>query len=149
MRKKKKIILNPQSIKFTKQHKGILMPIEYKRSASNLSYGVFGLKILQNNRFKVKQLETIRKHISTTLKKNQCLWIRIFPDIPITSKPKEIRMGKGKGDVSDWVVKLKAGHILFELSPMRYRKAIKILTVAAKQLSVNAVLIFQKQKLLF
>ena len=147
--KKKKLIINPQSVKFTKQQKGFLTLMEYKKSATQLSYGVFGLKILKNNCFKIKQLETIRKYISKQLKKNQILWIRLFPDIPITSKPKEIRMGKGKGSLDHWVVRLKAGHILFELSPMPYRRAIIILYGAAKRLSVNSVLIFQKRKLLY
>lgn len=147
--KKKKFIINPQNIKFARQHKGILTPVEYKKSASTLSYGIFGLKILKSNRFKIKQLETIRKHISYSLKKNQHLWIRIVPDIPVTQKPKEIRMGKGKGAVDHWVVKLKAGHILFELNSMPYRKAIFILSNAAKQLSVSTALVWQKQKLLF
>lgn len=147
--KKKKLIINPQSVKFAKQHKGVLMPIEYKKSASNLSYGVFGLKLLKTNRFKVKQLETVRKHIARFLKKNQYLWIRVVPDIPITNKPKEIRMGKGKGAVDHWVVKLKAGHILFELSQMPYRKAFIILTKAAKKLCVSSILVCQKHKLLF
>lgn len=147
--RKKKIIVNPQKVKFNKHQKGVLMPIEYKKSASSLSYGVFGLKLLKNNRFKVKQLETVRKHISRYLKKNQYLWIRVVPDVPVTNKPKEIRMGKGKGAVGHWIVRLKAGHILFELSTMPYRKAFTILTNAAKKLSVSSVLVCQKHKLLF
>lgn len=147
--KKKKIILNPQRVKFIKQQKGVLTAMEYKKSASSLSYGVFGLKILKNNRFRIKQLEAIRKQISRYLIRGQSLWIRMVPDIPITNKPKEIRMGKGKGAVDHWVVKLKAGHILFELSHMPYKKAFIILTNAAKKLCVETVLIFQKSKILF
>jgi large subunit ribosomal protein L16 len=145
--RKKKVILNPQSVKFIKQQKGFLKPITYKKSATQLCYGLFGLKILRNNRFKVKQLETIRKYISKHLKKNQILWIRLFPDIPITQKPKEIRMGKGKGNVDHWVTCLKAGHILFELSPMSYRKAVFILMGAAKKLNVESILVMQTRKI--
>lgn len=147
--KKRKIILNPQKIKFTRHHKGILTSIVHKKSATTLSYGIFGLKILRSNRFHLKQLETIRKHIVRSLKKNQYLWIRILPDIPVTNKPKEVRMGKGKGAVAQWVVRLKAGHILFELSAMSPRKAFLLLNYAAKKLSVSCTIMFQKQKLVF
>jgi large subunit ribosomal protein L16 len=147
--KKKKIIHSPEEVKYTKQHKGCLVGLEHKASSIRLVYGLFGLKILTANRFRVKQLETVRKQISGQLKKNQFLWIRITPDIPVTRKPKEIRMGKGKGLVSEWIVKLKPGHILLELSSMTYRKAFMILNQVAKKLAVPTAIVFQKEKLLF
>lgn len=146
---RKKIVHNPEEVKYTKQHKGALTGLEYKITSTHLAYGLFGLKILTANRFRVKQLETVRKQISRQLKKNQSLWIRITPDIPVTKKPKEMRMGKGKGLLTEWVVKLKPGHILLELSPMTYRKALMILNQAAKKLAVPTAIIFQKEKLVF
>ena len=142
----KKIITLPQKTKFKKQQKGHLSTIERKKSAVSLYYGVFGLKILKHSRLNRKQLEATRKQISRSLRKQEKLWIRALPDIPVTSKPKEIRMGKGKGAVDYWVIKVKAGQTLFELSAMGYKKAKLILLAAAKKLSVPCAFIVQMQK---
>ena len=143
----KKIIALPQNIKFKKQQKGHLKGIETRKSASYLYYGVFGLKLLKQCRLTRKQLEATRKQISRNLRKNEKLWIRAFPDIPVTSKPKEIRMGKGKGAVEYWVIKVKAGQTIFELSSMGHKKAKLILLTAAKKLAVPCAFISQIKKI--
>ena len=143
----KKIISLPQKTKFKKQQKGHISHIERKKSATYLYYGVFGLKILKPSRLNRKQLEATRKQISRNLKKQEKLWIRALPDIPVTSKPKEIRMGKGKGAVEYWIIKVKAGQTLFELSSMGYKKAKTILLSAAKKLAVPCAFIAQNKKL--
>lgn len=143
----KKIIALPQNIKFKKQQKGHLTGIENKKSAAYLYYGIFGLKLLKQCRLSRKQLEATRKQISRNLRKQEKLWIRALPDIPVTSKPKEIRMGKGKGAVDYWVIKVKAGQILFELSAMGYKKAKLILLSAAKKLAVPCAFIAQVKKI--
>lgn len=143
----KKIITLPQNTKFKKQQKGQLNPIERKKSATHLYYGVFGLKVLKQCRLNRKQLEATRKQISKNLRKKEKLWIRALPDVPVTSKPKEIRMGKGKGAVAYWVVKLKAGQTLFELSFMGYKKAKMILLSAAKKLAVPCAFVSQIKKI--
>ena len=143
----KKIISLPQKTKFKKQQKGHLSQIERKKSATYLYYGIFGLKILKQSRLNRKQLEATRKQISRNLRKQEKLWIRALPDIPVTSKPKEIRMGKGKGAVEYWIIKVKAGQTLFELSSMGYKKAKTILLSAAKKLAVPCAFIYQSKKI--
>lgn len=143
----KKIITLPQNTKYKKQQKGHLGSIERKKSATRLYYGIFGLKILKQCRLSRKQLEATRKQISKSLRKKEKLWIRTLPDIPVTSKPKEIRMGKGKGAVAYWVIKVKAGQTLFELSSMGYQKAKIILLSAAKKLAVPCAFVSQVKKI--
>ena len=143
----KKIIALPQNLKFKKQQKGHLKHFERKKSATYLYYGIFGLKLLKQCRLNRKQLEATRKQISRNLNKQEKLWIRALPDIPVTSKPKEIRMGKGKGAVAYWVIKVKAGQILFELSAMNSKKAKLILRAAAKKLSVPCAFVFNNKKI--
>jgi large subunit ribosomal protein L16 len=89
----------PKKTKFTKLQKGCLQPIERKKSATSLYYGIYGLKVLMNTRLNNIQLEAARRQISRGLKKREFLWIRVIPDIPVTKKPNEVRMGKGKGNV--------------------------------------------------
>ena len=100
MRKKKKQnVILPKKTKFPKLQKGYLQPIERKKSATGLYYGIYGLKVLMNTRLNNIQLEAARRQISRGLKKREFLWIRVIPDIPVTKKPNEVRMGKGKGNV--------------------------------------------------
>lgn len=142
----KKTILLPKITKFKKQQKGHLKQIERKKSASNLYYGIYGLKVLKYSRLDSRQLEAARKQISRNLKKQEKLWIRAVPDIPVTSKPKEIRMGKGKGAVDYWVIRVKSGQTLFELSYMLPKKAQIILLSAAKKLAVPCAFISNIKK---
>lgn len=148
-KKKNKNINSPKKTKFTKQRKGVLNSIETKKTATSIYYGNFGLKILKSGHLRLKQIETLRKFILRFTKKYEIIWIRVLPHIPITKKPKEVRMGKGKGMVEHWVSRLKAGHILFELSHMRFSRAQMILTKVAKKLSLPSAFVFHKNKLNF
>ena len=143
----KKIISLPQKTKFKKQQKGHLKKIERKKSATYLYYGIFGLKVLKHSRLNRKQLEATRKQISRYLRKQEKLWIRSLPDIPVSNKPKEIRMGKGKGAVEYWIIRVKAGQTLFELSSMNQNKAKMLLLNAAKKLAIPCAFISQTKKI--
>jgi large subunit ribosomal protein L16 len=145
MKKKKKNILKPVRTKFKKLQKGCLKIIEWKKSATMLYYGVYGIKLLKPCRLNIKQLEAARRLISRHLTKYEFLWIRATTDIPVTAKPNEIRMGKGKGNVDYWVARFKAGHVLFELTSMLPKKAYSILIAAAKKLPVPCIFITYKK----
>ena len=91
---------SPKKTKFKKFRKSRIKNIETKKTAYTLYYGIYGLKVLKNCRFNAQQLEATRRMISRYIRKKEHLWIRAWPDLPVTAKPKEIRMGKGKGNVS-------------------------------------------------
>jgi len=147
MKKKKQSIILPKLTKFKKLQKGRLKPIERKKTTTSLYYGVYGLKVLKSSRIPSKQLEAARRQISRALRKHEFLWIRVIPDIPITKKPNEIRMGKGKGAVDHWVARVKAGQTIFELTCMLQKKAYILLLSAAKKLGVPCVFISHQNKL--
>ena len=147
MKKKKQKILLPKTTKFKKLQKGNLQSIERKKTTVNLYYGIYGLKVLKYSRLNSTQLEAARRQISRHLKKYEFLWIRIIPDIPVTKKPNEVRMGKGKGVVDHWVARVKAGQIVFELTSMLPKKAHTILLAAAKKLAVPCAIILNKKRL--
>lgn len=94
------------------------------KGGSKLAFGDYGLKAVQSGKVQSKHIETARRVISRTLKRSGKVWIRIFPDTPVTKKPADVRMGKGKGSVEFWVFKTKPGRILFEISdvPMHLAK---------------------------
>jgi large subunit ribosomal protein L16 len=146
MKKKKKSIRIPTRTKFKKLQKGRLQSTERKKTATSLYYGLYGIKILKYSRIDSKQLEAARRLISRDLRKHELLWIRVLPDIPVTAKPNEIRMGKGKGAVKYWVARLKSGQTLFELSCMLPKKAYKLLMSAAKKLPVPCAFVFNRKK---
>ena len=146
-KKKNKNILLPKRTKFKRVKKGHLSSIERKLTATRLHYGTYGLKVLKASRLDSTQIEAARRQISRALGKYEFLWIRVIPDIPVTKKPQEIRMGKGKGAVDHWVTKVKAGQTIFELTQMLPQKAQIILLSAAKKLAVPCAIIFNLQKI--
>lgn len=107
------MLLQPKKFKFKKQKKGKLSKINYK--SNKLKFGSFGLKATNSGFISSTQLETARQAISRKIKKSGKIWIRIYPNVPITAKPLETRMGKGKGNMSHWACRIFAGTILFEL----------------------------------
>jgi large subunit ribosomal protein L16 len=145
--KKKKVKNIPKNSKFKRLHKGFISSIEYKKSIINLYYGVFGLKVLKRCRLSIKQLNAAKQKIIKAIKKKEKLWIRGFTDIPVTKKPNEMRMGKGKGSVEYWILRVKAGCSLFELSNMSKKRAFMLLSDAAKKLPSPTVFIYHKSKL--
>jgi len=119
----------PKRVKFRKSHRGRLSGSSYR--GSNLSFGEFGLKALENAWITDRQIEASRVAVMRSLKGGGKVWIRVFPDKPITKKPAETRMGKGKGDPSHWVAVVKRGKVLFEMAGVPLEIAKESLRVAA------------------
>lgn len=106
-------MLQPKRTKFKKFKKGIIKGFEYK--TNKLFFGTFGLQALQPGRITNRQIEAVRRTITNFIKRQGKVWIRIFSDIPVSQKPLEVRMGKGKGPVNCWVAFVKPGRILYEV----------------------------------
>jgi large subunit ribosomal protein L16 len=106
-------MLAPQSRKYRKEFKGRIHGSA--TSGTTLEFGSFGLKALEPERITARQIEAARRVVTRFIKRQGKLWIRIFPDVPVSAKPAEVRMGKGKGAIDRYVCRVKAGRILFEL----------------------------------
>ncbi len=106
-------MLQPKRTKYRKAHKGRLRS-QTKRGAE-LNFGAYGLKALTPARITARQIEAARRAITRYLKRSGRVWIRIFPDLPVSEKPAEVRMGKGKGSVEYWVARVEPGRIMFEV----------------------------------
>jgi large subunit ribosomal protein L16 len=126
----------PQRTKFRRLCKGVLKSVSFSETNNSLKFGWYGLQSLGSARLSAKQLEATRRMVSRSIRKKEKLWIRAFPDIPVTTKPIQIRMGKGKGAVDHWIHKLPAGKIILEIGAMPEVKAKAILMSAAKKLGV-------------
>ena len=107
-------MLQPKRTKFRKLHKGRIKGLA--KGGSDLNFGSYGLKATQPERVTARQIEAARRAMTRHMKRQGRVWIRIFPDTPVTSKPTEVRMGKGKGSVDFWACKVKPGRVMFELS---------------------------------
>ena len=134
-------MLTPKKTKYKKQFKGKLVGKTAK--TNNIIYGKYALKILEETRLTSKQIEATRKIIIRKMKRLGFLWIRVFPDIPITSKPTENRMGKGKGAFSCWVAKVKKGQILYEISGISLEIAKKVFKAGSNKLPVKTKFIYK------
>jgi len=127
-------MLQPKRTKYRKQQKGRNRGLAYK--GSSVDFGSFGLKAVQNGRITNRQIESARIAMTRYMKREGKVWIRIFPDKPITSKPLEVRMGKGKGNLDHYVAQIKAGRILFEIDGVSREIAHEALRLAAQKLPV-------------
>lgn len=107
------MFLQPKKFKHKKIKKGKLSRMDFK--ANKLKFGSYGLKAIESGLVRSRQIEAARQAISRKIRKKGKVWIRIFPDLPVTSKPNESRMGKGKGAVSHWVARVKKGTVIFEI----------------------------------
>jgi large subunit ribosomal protein L16 len=125
-------MLQPKRTKYRKQQKGRNRGLAYK--GSRVDFGSFGLKAVQNGRITNRQIESARIAMTRYMKREGKVWIRIFPDKPITSKPLEVRMGKGKGNLDHYVAQIKAGRILFEIDGVSREIAEEALRLAAQKL---------------
>jgi large subunit ribosomal protein L16 len=125
-------MLQPKRTKYRKQQKGRLKGLAFK--GSNVDFGSFGLKAIQSGRITNRQIEAARIAMTRYMKREGKVWIRIFPDKPITSKPLEVRMGKGKGNLDHYVAQVKAGRIMFELDGVPRTVAVEALRLAAQKL---------------
>jgi len=108
-------MLRPKQLKFKKNNKG-RNNIKIESKAIGLQFGTFGIQALEKGRLTAKQIEAIRRTITGFMKRKGKVWLRIFPNCPISQKPSEVRMGKGKGNVSYWVANIKPGRILYEIA---------------------------------
>lgn len=106
-------MMQPKRTKFRKQHKGRIKGAA--KGGTSLNFGQFGLKAMQPERITARQIEAARRAIQRHVKRSGRLWIRIFPDVPVTGKPAEVRMGKGKGSVEYWAARVDMGRIMFEM----------------------------------
>ena len=128
-------MLQPKRTKFRKQFKGRIHGVA--KGGTNLDFGAFGLKALEPNRVTAREIEAARRAITREMKRAGRVWIRVFPDLPVTSKPTEVRMGKGKGAVDYWAARVKPGRIMFELDGVPEETAREALRLGAAKLSVK------------
>ena len=128
-------MLQPKRTKYRKQQKGRNRGIAYK--GSTVSFGTFGLKSMDNGRITNRQIEAARIAMTRRMKREGNVWIRIFPDKPITSKPQEVRMGKGKGALDHCVAQVQPGRIMFEIDGVTRETAEEALRLAAQKLPVR------------
>lgn len=125
-------MLSPKKVKYRKQMKGNMRGAAYR--GSSISFGDYALKAMECGRMSAQQIEAARITISRTVKRGGKMWIRVFPDKPLTKKPAETRMGKGKGAPDSWCAPIKPGRILYELTGVEEELAIKALTLAGNKL---------------
>ncbi len=128
-------MLSPKRTKFRKAHKGRIHGLA-KRGVS-LNYGAFGLKALEPERITARQIEAARRAITRAMKRAGRVWIRIFPDVPVSRKPAEVRMGSGKGSPEFWVVRVKPGRIVFEIDGVSVDIAKQALALGAAKLPIK------------
>ena len=127
-------MLQPKKTKFRKQQKGKLRG--FATSGAKVSFGEFGLKAITRGRITARQIEAARRAMTRHIKRGGKVWIRIFPDVPITKKPVEVRMGKGKGNVEYWVAKVQPGKVLYEMEGVSEDIAREAFRLAAAKLPV-------------
>jgi len=125
-------MLSPKKVKYRKQMKGNMRGTAYR--GSNISFGEYALKAMECGRMTAQQIEAARIAINRTVKRGGKMWIRVFPDKPLTKKPAETRMGKGKGSPEQWVAVVKPGRILYELTGVDEELAVKALRLAGNKL---------------
>ena len=125
-------MLSPKKVKYRKQMKGRMRGTATR--GSSISFGDYALKAMECGRMTAQQIEAARIAINRTVKRGGKMWIRVFPDKPLTKKPAETRMGKGKGSPEQWVAPIKPGRILYELTGVDEELAVKALTLAGNKL---------------
>lgn len=125
----------PKQTKYKKTRKGKLNKLEFK--SNNLKFGTVGLKAVESGFINARQIEAARKAIVRKMKRKGKIWIKIFPDIPITSKPTGVRMGKGKGQVSYWAARVRGGTVLFEISGLNFNTIFSALKTGSAKLPIK------------
>ncbi|MEJ2097087.1 MAG: 50S ribosomal protein L16 [Deltaproteobacteria bacterium] len=129
-------MLSPKKVKYRKKQKGRMRGVS--RRGSELTFGEFGLQAVECGTISNKQIEAARIAMTRHVKRGGKIWIRIFPDKPITKKPAEVRMGKGKGAPEGWVAVIRPGRVLYEMSGVSKAMAREALRLAAHKLSVKS-----------
>ena len=128
-------MLQPKRTKFRKAHKGRIHGMA--KGGVSLNFGSYGLKATRPERVTARQIESARRAITRHLKRTGRLWIRIFPDVPVSKKPAEVRMGKGKGSIEYWACRVKPGRIMFEVDGVDVKDARRAMTLAAAKLPIK------------
>ena len=128
-------MLSPKRTKFRKAHKGRIHGLA--KGGTQLNFGSYGLKAVTPDRVTARQIEAARRAITRHLRRAGRVWIRIFPDVPVSSKPAEVRMGKGKGSPEFWVARVKPGRIMFEIDGVPWNLAKEAFTLAAAKLPLD------------
>jgi len=134
-------MLQPKRTKYRKQHKGRNEGLSWSGSA--VSFGEYGLKATTRGQLTSRQIESARRTISRYVKRGGKLWIRVFPDKPITTKPIEVRMGNGKGNVELWVAPIQPGRMLYEMEGVTEESAREAFRLAAAKLSVQTAFVIR------
>ena len=128
-------MLSPKRTKFRKQHKGRVKGVA--ASGTSLNFGAYGLKAVEAGRVTARQIEASRRAITRYIRRQGRVWIRIFPDVPVSSKPAEVRMGKGKGSPEYWMCRVKPGRVMFELDGVPTDLARQAFLLAAAKLPMK------------
>ena len=132
-------MLQPKRTKFRKQFKSRNRGLA--QSGNKVSFGEFGLKAIGRGRLTARQIEAARRTITRTVKRGGKLWIRVFPDKPVSKKPLEVRMGKGKGNVEYWVAQIQPGRMLYEIEGVNEEMAREAFELAAAKLPVQTAFV--------
>ena len=128
-------MLQPKKTKYRKAHKGRIRGLA--TSGASLSFGEYGLKAMEPDRVTARQIEAARRALTRHMKRAGRVWIRVFPDVPVSKKPAEVRMGSGKGAPEFWVCRVKPGRVLFELDGVSVNVAREALDLAAAKLPIK------------
>lgn len=134
-------MLQPKRTKFRKMFKGKNRGLA--QSGNKVSFGEYGLKATERGRVSARQIEAARRAMTRKVKRNGKIWIRIFPDVPISSKPLEVRMGKGKGNVDYWCSKVQPGTVLYEMEGVSEEMAREAFRLAANKLPIKTTFVIR------
>ena len=137
-------MMQPKRTKFRKQMKGRNRGLAFR--GSSISFGEFGLKALERGRLTARQIEAARRAMTRHVKRGGKIWIRVFPDKPITQKPLEVRQGKGKGNVEYWVAQIQPGKVLFEMEGVTRELAIEAFDLSKAKLPFKVI--FEERKVM-
>jgi large subunit ribosomal protein L16 len=132
-------MMQPKRTKYRKMHKGNLAGVAVR--GSTVAFGDYGLKATGRARMTAREIEAARRAMTRYVKRGGQIWIRVFPDVPITQKPLEVRMGSGKGNVEYWVAKVTPGRVLFEIEGVPEATAREAFRLAAAKLSVSTTFV--------
>ena len=128
-------MLSPKRTNYRKAHKGRIHG--FAKGGTALNFGTYGLKAMQPERVTARQIEAARRAITRAMKRAGRVWIRIFPDVPVSTKPAEVRMGSGKGSPEFWVARVKPGRVMFEIDGVAAELAKEALTLGAAKLPIK------------
>ncbi len=134
-------MLSPKRTKYRKQHKGRIHGLA--KSGTSLNFGAYGLKAVEPARISARQIEAARRAITRHMRRVGKLWIRVFPDVPVSQKPAEVRQGKGKGSPEWWAARVKPGRVMFELDGVSEEMAREAFRLASAKLPIQTKFIMR------